>query len=118
MAPLAATATGSTGETIEANVVSSSLRLAVSTEDINGLAADATFGDNLKSSIATTLNVDPSTVAIKSVNVVNGKLQVEYDVVFSDASAASATAQSLNEAATGTSSGLANSVATNLQGAV
>ena len=80
--PLAATATGSSGETIEANVVSSSLQLAVSTADINGLAADATFGNNLQSAIATTLNVDPSTVAIKSVNVVNGELQVEYDVVY------------------------------------
>ena len=58
------------------------MRLDVSTADINGLAADATFGNNLQSAIATTLNVDPSTVAIKSVNVVNGELQVEYDVVY------------------------------------
>ena len=58
------------------------MQLAVSTSDLNGLAADATFGDNLQSAIAATMSVDPSTVAIKSVNVVNGKLQVEYDVVY------------------------------------
>ena len=78
----AATATGSSGETIEANVMSSSLQLAVSTDDLNGLAADATFGNNLQSAIATTLNVDPGTVAIKSVSVVDGQVQVEYDVVY------------------------------------
>ena len=58
------------------------MRLDVSTADINGLAADATFGNNLQRAIATTMNVDPSTVAIISVSVVDGKLQVKYDVVY------------------------------------
>ena len=79
---MTATATGSSGETIEANVVSSSLQLAVSTDDLNGLAADATFAKNLQRAIATTMRVDPSTVKIKSVNVFDGELQVEYDVIY------------------------------------
>ena len=113
-----ATATGSSGETLSSNVVSSSLQLSVTSDNPSALAADATFSDNLQTSIGATLGVDPSTVAITSVTTdSSGNMQVQYEVIYSDASAAAAASQTLNEAASGTGV-FASTVATNLQSAV
>ena len=67
-------------------MVSSHIELSINvrkSSDLTEVAADATFQGNLKIAIAETVDVDPKTVSISSVIVGNnGKLLVNYDVVF------------------------------------
>ena len=80
------------------------------------LANDTTFHSNLRTAIAETLGAESSTVAIKSVTVgPDGKLHVEYEVVYASASAAAAAQTTLNQAAAGTgtfASGITSQLAT------
>jgi hypothetical protein len=79
----AATAAGSSGEALSSNTVSSSLQLAVTSDDPTALAADTTFESNLQSSIADTLGIDASTVDITSVTTdSSGNVQVQYEVTY------------------------------------
>ncbi len=54
--------------------------------DLNELATDETFEENLEKAISKTLNVDPQTVSISSIKVVeievDGTLEVNYSVAF------------------------------------
>ena len=82
-----ATATGSSGETIESSVVSSSFQLSLTSPTdmtaLRTLANDTTFHNNLQTSIAETLGVDASTVRITSVTVrADGSQHVDYEIVY------------------------------------